>query len=152
MAPIEMQRKESRYGEDSRTVPRKSLWRLKNRRNERKFRKFTVTFVTALIFIEEEEDPLNALDQYFKKTKAKPMIYYLPLTEEDVKTKEREIEEKKKVEETKVKREEGKKTGKLNTADQEKNNAAENEPAKPREKNLAAAKSGKATEQAVSSK
>jgi len=45
--------------------------------------------------IEKQENPLSELDKYFKKTKTTPVIYYLPLSEEEVKLKEREIEKRK---------------------------------------------------------
>ena len=45
---------------------------------------------------EEAENPLSELDKYFKKTKTQPAIYYLPLTEEEVKAKGAEEQKKKK--------------------------------------------------------
>eukprot|EP00249_Psilotum_nudum_P024233 c29128_g2_i1 orf=285-2702(-) len=38
----------------------------------------------ALVPIKEPEPPILTLDDIFKKTKAKPHIYYLPLTEEEI--------------------------------------------------------------------
>ncbi len=37
----------------------------------------------------EEDEALSALDKYFRKTKAKPMLYYLPLSEEEVLARDR---------------------------------------------------------------
>jgi len=35
--------------------------------------------------VKTDEQPSKGLDDYFRKTKAKPSIYWLPLTEEQVK-------------------------------------------------------------------
>jgi hypothetical protein len=34
--------------------------------------------------VKTNEQPMKGLDDYFRKTKAKPSIYWLPLTEEEV--------------------------------------------------------------------
>jgi hypothetical protein len=34
--------------------------------------------------VKKNEPPAKALDDYFRKTKAKPSIYWLPLTDEQV--------------------------------------------------------------------
>ena len=39
--------------------------------------------------VEEEEEPICELDKYFKKTKALPVLYYLPLTDEEADAKEK---------------------------------------------------------------
>jgi len=38
--------------------------------------------------VKTNEQPAKSLDDYFRKTKAKPSIYWLPLTEEQVFKKE----------------------------------------------------------------
>lgn len=48
------------------------------------------------------EEPLKTLDQLFRKTKAKPHLYYLPLNDVQVKEKElmkRKIEEERRIHE-----------------------------------------------------
>jgi len=37
-----------------------------------------------LLLVKANEPPTKGLDDYFRKTKAKPAIYWLPLTEEQV--------------------------------------------------------------------
>ena len=61
--------------------------------------KITNIFVLNNWVAEKEEEPGNILDKLFKKTSAKPMIYYLPLTEEQVKEKDSKEKEEKKKEE-----------------------------------------------------
>jgi apoptotic chromatin condensation inducer in the nucleus len=37
-----------------------------------------------LILVKPNEPPAKSLDDYFRKTKAKPALYWLPLSEEQV--------------------------------------------------------------------
>jgi hypothetical protein len=44
------------------------------------------SFFFILILVKSNEPPAKGLDDYFRKTKAKPAVYWLPLTEEQVRS------------------------------------------------------------------
>lgn len=48
-----------------------------------------------VIILEKKEEPVKTLDNLFKKTNTLPHIYYLPLTEEQVKEKMKAMEKTK---------------------------------------------------------